>query len=151
MAFFDFLKSKPAHDYAPDYSPHIQAALDAFSADTGDHWKGVVDDIARRTGDEDLAMDLFRFLPIAYTRLLLPDVQLADHYRQVTAQGGYTEHKFADNPLYVQIAHYLETHPLSKEETDGLLGYNSEIAAINQALHAGSQLEDLIMAPPMFT
>jgi hypothetical protein len=150
MAFFDFFKKKPEQKAVKDDTSAIQSALAAFAADEGKGWQNLVAAIEAKVGDKMLAVDLYRFLPIAYARLLLPDAQLADHYRQQTKQGDFTEHKLADNPLYVQIFTYLMLNPPQKGQYENLIGYNAELNAINQALNAGSRLEDLIMAPPTF-
>ena len=150
MAFFDFFKKKPEQERVKNYTSAIQSALAAFEADDDTGWRNLVAAIEARVGDKALAVDLFRFLPIAYARLLLPEAKLADHYLQQTKQGDFKEYKLANDPLYVQIVSYLVLNPPLKGQYEGLIGYNSELNAIRQALDAGSRLEDLITAPPMF-
>ncbi|MCC6461908.1 MAG: hypothetical protein IT260_15645 [Saprospiraceae bacterium] len=63
------------------------------------------------------------------------------------ADGSYQNHRLLDNRLYAAIVAVLNKAPLSKPQLDNLLLYNSEIQAINEALHSGVQLEDLVMSP----
>ncbi|MEU8797751.1 DUF6348 family protein [Spirillospora sp. NPDC048819] len=84
-----------------------------------------------------LAERLLIFLPMAYTRRLLPDVRFPD---AVVAPGGRVS--LPAEPVFVAAS--ARALQAGRGEIERVALRSSEISAINKALNAGSQLSDLV-------
>ncbi|MFC5235426.1 hypothetical protein [Pseudonocardia zijingensis] len=81
-------------------------------------------------------------LPIAFGRLLLDGLVTLP----ATFFDGDREVAFADEPLYVAAAQLARTQR-QPADIDPIALRSAEVRAVNQALHAGSQPETLVLAP----
>jgi Family of unknown function (DUF6348) len=89
-----------------------------------------------------LAQRLVFFLPLAFGRRVLPGVQLSGEYdSQGTLRG------LDSDPLYAAALERASQANRAEVERIGLR--SAEVNAVNNALHAGSQLEDLVVGPPV--
>jgi hypothetical protein len=93
--------------------------------------------------EEWLAERLIGFLPLAFGRRVLPGVALAD-----TFLDGETVRPLASEPVYLAAVAAAEVAGRDDIERIGLR--SAEFHAVNQALHAGSQLTDLAIGPVSF-
>lgn len=106
------------------------------------------EDVRKRltgTGVEPwLAERLLVFLPMAFTRRLLPDVQYAD---AVAAPGGRVI--LRDEPVFT--AALARAERAGRGEFERVALRSAEFAAINNALHGGAAMSDLVMAETALT
>jgi len=106
--------------------------------------------------DWSMAVQLLYLLPTAYTRLILADsvAYFPETYLCNDGKGGIREwNRFDEIPLWPEVIAFAK-HEISsgvKGDTLGLVaGRCAEFGAINQALHAGEAIENLVCMPPMF-
>ncbi|MCE7996658.1 MAG: hypothetical protein HEP71_32130 [Roseivirga sp.] len=155
MGFFDLFNKKDRTEektVVPLSQDQIALAVKVFETYPSQGQKGICDLIGKKTGRADLASDLYRFIPIAYGRLIVQEVSYPDRYL-VEKKGDIAEYAFSENTLYVQVEQYITRKirkPPSQIDMLNVLNHSPEFDAINQALHAGSKLEDLVLSPPYF-
>lgn len=106
--------------------------------------------------DRSMAVQLVYLLPTAYTRLILADsvAYFPETYLCNDGKGGVREwNRFDEIPLWPEVIAFAK-HEISsgvKGDALGLVaGRCAEFDAINQALHAGESIENLVCMPPMF-
>jgi hypothetical protein len=114
---------------------------------------------------EWLAERLVAFLPLAFGRRVLPGVTLADTFIDGDAVvagdsvdgdslgggpvvGGGTERLLASEPVFLAAAAAAEIAGRDDIERIGLR--SAEFHVVNQALHAGAQMTDLVIKPVRF-
>jgi hypothetical protein len=100
----------------------------------------VVADLERGGVEPWLARRLNLFLPLAFGRRVLDGVAVSDTF--VDERGS---HRLSDDPVYPWLAERAAMADRAEIERIGLR--SSELSAVNQALHAGSRLEDLVLGP----
>lgn len=100
----------------------------------------VVADLERGGVEPWLARRLSLFLPVAFGRRLLDGVEVSDTF--VDEHGS---HRLADDPVYPWLTERAMQASQAEAERIGLR--SSEVNAVNQALHAGSRLENLVLGP----
>jgi hypothetical protein len=97
--------------------------------------------ILERTGVEPwLAQRLVVYLPVAFGRRLLTGATLSER-----VDDGGTERRLADDPVYVAAQERVER--AVREEVSVISVRSSEVSAANQALRAGSNVEDMVFSP----
>jgi hypothetical protein len=100
-----------------------------------------------------LAADVVEFLPLAVARAVLDGmgVRFEDYYIRRTAQGQVIGQKpLMDEPVFREgLAVAGELSGMGDEAFMALVSRSSEYRAINKALNAGSQPEDLVCSPPV--
>ncbi|MDX1943376.1 MAG: hypothetical protein SFU99_22615 [Saprospiraceae bacterium] len=156
MGLFDFFKkSNSERSSNSSIETQIVTAIEVFENNPKADWQGIINQIHKHLNNEDLAFDLYRFIPIAYCRQYLSDMNFPDIYLTADKDGEFTiEHKFSDNELFVmteQIAKHRFADRTGQDKLMHILRHSSDFNAINQALNDGSQLDDLVILPPRFT
>jgi hypothetical protein len=97
---------------------------------------------------------IVEFLPLAFARDLMDamGISFPDEYVRVDADGRERlRAKLSDEPWYVE-SKKLAPEVMISLGSDAFMtiaGRSSELDAVNQALHAGSQPADLVFAPPV--
>ena len=132
----------------------IEQAAAIFESNPSKKSDEIIDMLIKKLGNEAIAIDLFRFLPIAYCRMMIRDVNFPNAYMIRESDGSHSEHKLMDNALYVEVDRFVIRKfigQVSQENIMSVLNYSAEFQAINTALYNGSKLEDLVLAPPVFT
>jgi len=93
------------------------------------------------------------FVPIALARALLQEMgaKLHDHYVRIDSQGRLrTYRRLEDEPVFREASSLaLEVAQREGDALIQLAQYSTEFQAINQALHAGSRVENLDASPPI--
>ncbi|MBO0929754.1 hypothetical protein [Fibrella aquatilis] len=166
MGLFDFLKSKkkgqtsftngsyldPGLSDAALFSL-VRAAILIFQQHTDLDQDGIIGLIKARCTDEKIAVALYRFIPIAYTRLFLPEVVYSDKYILFKSKADETAFYFSKDKLYQTIAAECQrqfNQSISSETIMPILYHSAEFKAINSALLDGSDLKNLISSPAYF-
>jgi Uncharacterized protein conserved in bacteria (DUF2330) len=97
---------------------------------------------------------ILEFVPLAFGRGFLGDsgVSFADEYVRTDVEGRERmRKKLADEPYFREAAMYapLVMMKMGQEAFSAVALRSSEVRAINEALHAGSALSDLVASPPV--
>ena len=166
MGLFVFLTSKKAGRAAfadgsyidPDISvealkPLIRAAVLVFQNNTGLDQDGIVDLIKTYWHNEKLAVALYRFIPIAYCRIFIPEPTYSDEYVLFKSAADKTTFHFSKDKLYNLIfaeCNYLFNQSTGSDDIMPILYHSAEFKAINSALINGSDLNTLLCSPAYF-
>jgi hypothetical protein len=130
----------------------VGAAFELFKQQRED--ADVLDSLVAEGCSRALAEKLLVFLPHACGRALLADtgVALSDNFRCMRPDGTVgPPQRLASDSDWVAIQRYVTDRTLSDKESVAIIGMrSSEFDAVNQALHNGSQLKDLVTADPIF-
>ena len=143
MGLFDFFKkSKSDKTTGLNTESQISIAIEAFENNPNADWQAIVSQISKQLNDENLAFDLYRFIPIAYCRQFLNDVSFPSAYLTADTKGEFTvEHKFDDNKLFVTTERLVMRrfeNKIGQDKIMNILRHSSDFNAINQALNNGS-------------
>lgn len=170
MGLFDFLgKSKPSQQPAKkppgtyvdssawsdaDLAAIINQAISVFGANPGADQNQLIDSIKAFCGNEPLAVALYRFIPIAYCRLFIPEPVYPDEFVVVVDQNA-TQLTFSFSADRVYTAVLAESRKrldgLEKQDDLWAIFYHSaDFRAINDALNHGAQLTNLVCSPTYF-
>jgi hypothetical protein len=125
------------------FSEAVAIGVAAFVDGDAPHSDDDVRERLRRAGVEPWLVErLLVFLPLAFGRRVLPGVELSDEFSD-----GPRLRPLADEPVFAAAAARAELAVRSEVERIGLR--SSEVNAVNEALHKGSRLEDLVCGPPV--
>lgn len=92
------------------------------------------------------AVEIVIFLPIAFVRKWLTDIDWPSTYIEQDAHNNRTQKEFNENPYYLIIEDAVESywnHRPVNEIIVNIAGRSSEFHAINQLLHDGGKLSDV--------
>ncbi len=96
------------------------------------------------------AIEIFIFLPIAFCRLLLPNIDFLDEYYEDNRDGnGQKLRKFSETESYQVVLELSSRYFLSKPGSESIVkiaGRSGEFHAINELLNKGNKLEGLRMS-----
>ncbi|HYH79135.1 MAG TPA: hypothetical protein VEX86_05040 [Longimicrobium sp.] len=138
-----------------DAETAVSRALPVFSTARQNDWAGLRADIAQTGVPAALAADVAAFMPIAFGRELLNGMGIEfspDYATHGAGTGVRIAGRLADHPVYAAaaaLAAGLMERQEAGDEFVGVAVWSAEFSAANQALHAGSQLSDLVAAPPV--
>jgi hypothetical protein len=112
--------------------------------------EGLVAALTDRGLDLQSARRLVVFVPLALGRVLLDGlgITFADTYLVANATHT-TKHPLADVPEFIAASAAGASGQLPPDQLSGLALRSSEVDAVNQALHNGSQPQHLILSPPV--
>ena len=95
------------------------------------------------------AIEIFIFLPIAFCRLLLPNIDFLDEYYEDNRDdNGQKLRKFSETESYLVVLDSSSRYFLSQPTSENILkiaGRSGEFHAINNLLNKGNKLENLRM------
>ena len=166
MGLLDFLKPRkaPVHDTSGSYITtalgpaelvqRIQQAVVMFELYSGYGKDMVLEKIDSNCQDEELALALFLFIPIAFCRLFLPEPQYSDEYVVYNSETDQKTRYFSKDMIYQKVVGGSRiglAASASQENILKILSYGAEFDAINAALNGGAQLKDLVFGPVYFT
>lgn len=156
MSIFNLFNKKKAITATgvnDDISKTIAMAIDTIkSCNDEDSNDDIINRISKFTKDEYLAWELYCFIPIAYCRLLLHDLKFSDEAIYSMPDGSQRKKVLSNINTYKQvkkIASERYRSGIDKADISNILFHSSEFNAINNALNAGSKLENLMIGPVM--
>ena len=97
-------------------------------------------------GQASLATALYGFIPLAYCRELLSEVEHPDYYLRPEADGSYSRFLLASNALYGEVQQVVQAkflHGLAENQMLSVLQHSPHFKAVNAALHEGQALENI--------
>ncbi|HEV3040934.1 MAG TPA: hypothetical protein VHA33_24415 [Candidatus Angelobacter sp.] len=101
-----------------------------------------------------VAAHCVEFLPLAYSRMLLMEAgstRFPQSFLRVLPNGKFKTHRFDSEPIWNAIVSFAKTERKSITAAKDLLAIAGRCAifnAVNDALHAGSKLQDLLLSEP---
>lgn len=137
----------------PDLRVLINHAITVFLNNPSFDCNELIDAIRKHGCDESLAMALFRFIPIAYCRIFLPEPEYSDIYILYKDNRNRREYSFSEDRIYNIVleeskARYFREG--SEEEILPILNHSADFRTINDALRHSLKLEDQICGPTYF-
>lgn len=139
-----------------DIAQAVETTVQLFVANPRTDVDGIADLLKEQGMDEDLIDDLVVFIPFAFGRTVFKGLPFRDHYWLLNATTDRKVRKaFTDNEVYMAALEAAE-----RKKTEGMNGDNflcicagsSEIRAMNQLLHKGSEIENIrFVEPSVFT
>ncbi len=96
--------------------------------------------------DEDNAREYFIFIPIAFCRLMLPNIKFPEFYLEQDFLGNRIRKKFKNNPLYLEIESVTNAFFETISNSDDILkiaSLSSEFNVVNKLLLNGGNMEDI--------
>jgi hypothetical protein len=138
-----------------DEAAAIERALPAFSTVQRGDWAGLRAALAAAGVPAALASDITAFVPVAFGRALLDGMGIGFSPEYAVADGGggvRVAGQLIDHPVYAAAAAKAQQVLALRQGGDAFVAaavWSSEFAAVNQALHAGSNPSDLVAGPPL--
>lgn len=130
----------------------VRRAAEVLAANTECDIFGVIAALEWDGFPADTAMDVAAFLPLAAGRAFLEGAgpRFPDFYIRVDDEGRERSRRpLLDEPLYrAALALVPVVAAQGEAALMAVLVHSAEFQAINEALHAGSQPEELLAAPP---
>ncbi|MBC8152582.1 MAG: hypothetical protein H7Z72_06690 [Bacteroidetes bacterium] len=137
-----------------DLAAITNQAISAFGTNPGADPNQLIDNIKAYCGDEPLAVALYRFIPIAYCRLFIPEPVYPDEFVLVVDQNTtHVTFSFSADRVYSAVLTESRKRLDSLEKQDDLWAifyHSADFKAINDALNHGAPLTDLICSPTYF-
>lgn len=103
------------------------------------------------TNNTSLAWELYCLIPIAYTRIVITDVQYSDE-AILNFSNGKQEKKLLSNMKTYNVINKLVKENINKgknEKIETILFLSAEFNAIHNAILNGSKIENLVLSPLM--
>lgn len=104
--------------------------------------------IGKITDTEEEHMQLYLFIPMAFCREFVPEVEYSDIY--ITSENGLEkENYFSKSAIYSEITTVVQRNwnSFSGEDIMKVLFHSGDFKAIDESLHAGAKPEDLKSVP----
>ena len=127
----------------------LQRAVAVFRNNPQADDSELVDALCAAGIERSVADAVVVFLPIAFTRVVMQKsgVTFSDAYIRARSDGTFSrELSLHEHPVFV-AATQLAVAGISPDDLTAVAIRSAEMGAINNALHAGSQLADLVMSP----
>jgi hypothetical protein len=131
-----------------------EQAVNQLAALVVDNTEFSTDDIYEAMGKagvpDDVADRAYKFTQIAWARVLLGGLGLKfpSDYFCLNASGDIVESgRLEEQPFFVAATHVATEHARSKGFAR-FASMSADVLAVNDALHAGSKPENLVLAPP---
>jgi hypothetical protein len=165
MGLFDFWKSKNVSaknsvrgSYCEteiqdkDLRALVNLSISVFQDNPDFEADQLIDKIISFSGEEQLALALYRFIPIAYCRLLFPEPGYSDEYilYKNDKQQSFT---FSTDNIYRVVFEECSlrfSRETSQEKILPILVHSADFNAINEAVKGGAVLADMIVSPSYF-
>ena len=166
MGLFDFLKNKKTTittftsgsyfetDISDlDLRSLINDAISVFQDNSDFDYNQIIDTIKTYRNDEALALAIYRFIPIAYCRLLIPEPKYSDGFVLYKSENDKKNFSFSADRIYKIVFDESRTRfekEASQDKIMPILFHSSDFKAINDALKDGSELKNLVCSPSYF-
>jgi hypothetical protein len=127
----------------------IYEAVDLLGARTESDDDAIVAELVRRDVDEALAIKLVGFVPLAFGRIVLAEmeIQAQETYRHLLANGKLSRpHKLRDEPVFedaLAVARWEQKTGLGTDVFRAVAGRSCEVSAVSEALAKGVELDAL--------
>lgn len=167
MGVFDFLRSKPVAN--PQAGNHaftdtmledealnmlIHQAIAVFKGNPSYTPAELVAGIQIFSRDASLATSLYCFIPQAFCRIIYPEPSYAGEFSLVkNGKTVFTAHFSASRVFNRVLEESQKSYAFNNDQQKllNILIHSAEFDALNKALHAGSQLGDLMFSPPLYS
>ena len=113
-------------------------------------WEGLFESIADLTGDIDLAIELYSFIPELYCKFTLPEIQYSDEVVLIKPDGSKSNVYLSQLSRLTLIKRLIREKlntGFDKDKYNHILFQSATFKAINNALNQGGGLENLATLP----
>jgi hypothetical protein len=143
---------KPTGNVSSDYSDNVKRSIKIISnIDGSANDKQVISRLNAEGIEQSQAIKIAILLPIAFCRLLLPDIKWEDQYYEFSDKNPKGAlRKFSQNEDYQRTYRVAETYFSMHPPASSILniaGRSSEFHAINQMMLNGEELEMIKLSP----
>ncbi len=166
MKFFNFFKTKTNESFKLEIGSYFETklsdtsliilindAISIFQLYTTKEPDQIIETINFKINDQDLAVALYRFIPLAYCRLFIPEVQYSDKFVLLDDEKNEKSFLFTKEKLFQLTLEVCKKRLLIEKDQDKIfpiLMHSANFNAINEALNNGSQLNNLNCSPSYF-
>lgn len=136
-----------------DLTALTHSVISLFEANPGYDHIQLIDLIKTYHPSEDLAMALYRFIPMAYCRLFIPEPAYSDEYVVYKSTSNQTTYRLSEDQIYaivLAISNERLNQAASSDAVLSILYHSADFKAINDALKNGSDLKNLVCSPSYF-
>nr|WP_314466261.1 DUF6348 family protein [uncultured Clostridium sp.] len=130
---------------------YVFGAMELFeNCSTEADWEGLFVRIADLTGDIDLAIELYFFIPELYCKLTLPEIQYSDEVVLIKPDGSEINvylSQLSRLTLIKRLVREKLHSGFDKDKYNHVLFQSATFRAINSALNQGGELENLATLP----
>ena len=133
-----------------DLSKLINRAISVFQDNPHFDDDQIIDTIKQYRNDEELALALYIFIPIAYCRLIVPEPEYSDEYVLFKSEDEKQSFSFSCDRIYNSVLKACRERwakEASQEKVVPILIHSADFKAINDALNDGAELKNLICSP----
>lgn len=133
----------------------VNKAIAAFHTRRESDEHEIVEMLVASGIEKPLAAKLVEFVPLAFFRAMMEEsgVQFADYFLRLGPEGKPAdERKLNQEPVYMEALKMALAEAKAGRGGEDYLAVarrSAEFQAINNALHDGAKLEDLVCAPPV--
>ncbi len=166
MGLFDFFKNKKIETKTlasgsyfdteindADLKTLINKAISVFQDNPSFDHNQIIDTLKEYRNEEDLALALYRFIPIAYCRLFIPEPNYSDEFVVYKSQNEKRSFSFSSDKIYRSVMNESKER-FAKENMQEkilpILFHSADFKAIQDALKGGSELKNLVCSPSYF-
>jgi hypothetical protein len=130
---------------------YVFGAIELFeNCSTQAEWEVLFERIAKLTGDIDLAIELYSFVPEVYCEITLPEIQYSDEIVLIKPDGSKTTVFLSQLSSLAFIKRLIREKlqfGFDKDKYNRVLFQSATFKAINDALNQGAKLENLVISP----
>lgn len=130
---------------------YVFGAIELFeNCSTQAEWEVLFERIAKLTGDIDLAIELYSFVPEVYCEITLPEIQYSDEIVLIKPDGSKTTVFLSQLSSLAFIKRLIREKlqfGFDKDKYNRVLFQSATFKAINDALIQGAKLENLVISP----
>lgn len=165
MGFFDFLKKTPKQEQLITTGTYfdiaisekelrniVDRAIAIFQIYPKATRNQLIDHIKAIPTNEEIALAVYQFIPIAYCRLFIPEPHYVDEYVVQYPNGEISNYILSEDSIYkVVLKSALVLFKLSQTQDQllAVLSHSADFNAINEALHHDASLQELCISAPM--
>ncbi|WP_019639322.1 hypothetical protein [Paenibacillus fonticola] len=155
MGFFGKLFKRqqpqiPSQDRENELNTIIDLAIEVMANPEYESTEEIIRQIAGITKDETLAWELYCFIPAVYCRFIIKKVTYSDEFITMFPDGSRVTNLLSNQRTYQAIQDTVRSKfrgNMSDEQIQHIMYQSAELNAINNALHNGSALGDLMLGP----
>ena len=166
MGFFDFFKGNSATAGPFASGSYVDSAINdeelvilihqaiaVFRGNPGYNAGQLIDGIKIFRNEEALAVALYRFIPLAFCRVIFPEPAYSDEFVLTKKGKTVATHSFSADRIFTRVLEECrKSFAMNSDQQKALniLLHSAEFNALNKALENGSNLQDLQFSPTVY-
>lgn len=143
--------SKAVNTMPPEFADYSRKAIALLASSSGQlEDEEVIGLLCANAIPHTEATELLLFLPDAFCRHMLPQIDWPTYYVEFISQQNQTQVQYADNPRFLAIQKAMHAYLANDfEQADflNIAGRSASFKTLNQLLLAGGKLENAVVSP----